>query len=222
MVILLVILTITIAVIIDILFLKGSSKVPEDESVRLSSPPVFSRKDNLFPAGYYYSQGHTWIKQIDENDVKIGIDDFVLKALGRIKLSNIAKPGTKITKGDVIFEAKYNNNSISFRSPVDGIVKFSNNSLIGKYIKDPYEKDWGISVKATNFQDNITSLIRGKLVIHWMKSEFTRLKNFLIDNSSSPELVGVTMYDGGNIVEGAVSLINEDGLKEFEEQFLKM
>ncbi|HPS65363.1 MAG TPA: hypothetical protein PK447_07305, partial [Ignavibacteria bacterium] len=55
--------------------------------------------------------------------------------------------------------------------------------------------------------------------VEWIKSEFKRLKEFLVDTPYKP--VGVTMYDGGNVVEGIVSSLDDDSLLQFEETFLK-
>ncbi|MCX6161101.1 MAG: hypothetical protein NTV87_07170 [Ignavibacteriae bacterium] len=221
MVIIFLILTIALAITIDYLFIKKKANVPSTSDINIVSPLVFSKRDKLFPEGFLYSKGHTWARTIDESRVKIGIDDFVIKALGKVKLDSIVKTGTSIRKGDVIFSAHYENSSINFRSPIEGIVNQVNADVIGRTIRDPYEKDWGVVIRPSNLQENLTALISGKEVMHWMKGEFKRLKNLLADNSYTPELVGVTMYDGGNIVEGAVSYIKEDGLKDFEEQFLK-
>lgn len=219
MVIVLVLLTALLLILIDIFFLK--EKVPAaNEDLKISSPLVFSKNERLCPDGYYYSSGHTWAKPI-KDIVKVGIDDFVIKALGKVKLSNIAKQGTEVKKGDVIFEAEFNKSKINFRSPIDGTIININRDLLRRNIKNPYDEDWGAEIKPSNMSDDLKSLISGKLVMHWMKSEFKRLKDLLVDNSYTPKLVGVTMYDGGNIVEGAVSMIDEKGLKEFEEKFLK-
>jgi hypothetical protein len=38
----------------------------------------------------------------------------------------------------------------------------------------------------------------------------------------SVQLAGVTMFDGGKIVEGAVSQLSQESIKKFEEEFLKI
>ena len=35
-------------------------------------------------------------------------------------------------------------------------------------------------------------------------------------NSYKPELVGVTMYDGGNVMEGAIAHLDENSMNDFE------
>ena len=55
---------------------------------------------------------------------------------------------------------------------------------------------------------------------HWLKKEMRRLKDFLAESSFAPEAVGVTMYDGGNIIKGAISILSEKVILDFEEQFL--
>ncbi len=54
-----------------------------------------------------------------------------------------------------------------------------------------------------------------------MQNEFVRLK-FYLTNSMQPGLAGVTMLDGGRIVEGAVSQLDQNSIQKFEEDFLKV
>jgi hypothetical protein len=60
----------------------------------------------------------------------------------------------------------------------------------------------------------------GSSAQQWLKKEMRRLKDFLAESSFAPEAVGVTMYDGGNIIEGVLSSLNTDVIPDFEEQFL--
>jgi hypothetical protein len=99
-------------------------------------------------------------------------------------------------------------------------VKSINQEIIGRTLNDPYGNDWGLVIAPINMEDNLNTLKLGHTAIEWMKDEFKRLKDFLSENSFRAEPVGVTMYDGGNVMEGAVSKIDDEGLKQFEEEFL--
>ncbi|MEI7811718.1 MAG: hypothetical protein WCJ01_04750 [Ignavibacteria bacterium] len=216
MVALFVVLTFILFVVIDLIILKAQRK--NYTAVEGSTKAVFNKKSLHLPANLFISKGHTWAQRIEDGLVKIGIDEFVLKALGKISVSNMVQEQTVVRQGDVIMEGMSGNTRFQFRSPLDGTVKLVNRNL--KIIEDPYQKDWGMVVVPSNWDNNVKSLNTGLAVVNWMKEEFSRLKDFLSVNSYNTELVGVTMHDGGNIMEGSVTNIKDDGLKVFEKDFL--
>jgi hypothetical protein len=134
----------------------------------------------------------------------------------------MVKSGTVIKKGDVIIDAKLGDKNFSFRSPVDGTINFVNDDLTGKVISDPYGEDWAVMITPINFEKNAAYLKTNEKVVDWMKTEFIRLKNYLIECSAQPQLAGVTMLDGGKMIEGAVAHLNKDSIKKFESEFLKV
>jgi glycine cleavage system H lipoate-binding protein len=180
-----------------------------------SSYQVFNINDAELPKNYYFSKGHSWIKVENSEKVEIGLDGFLLNALGKIRLFNFAEPGKKISKGDIMFETEVNNVKLKFHSPVDGIV--TANKADDNLSKD----DWCLKVKPMNLKENIQTLIPSEKAHKWIKSEFKRLKDLLYYSMDTNSLAGATMYDGGNIVEGAVSYIDKDRIKDFEELFLR-
>ena len=190
------------------------------EKLAYTSPSVFNKRSLIAPEGYYFSKGHVWAQLMDGNKIKAGIDDFVLHALGKIFISELAHTGSKVKKGDVLIKGKFDSKSVNFLSPVDGTIESVNNEIVGKLINDPYNNDWGVVIKTDNINTALLPLFVGNGAITWMKSEFKKLKDFLVMNSNKPELVGVTMYDGGNVVEGAIANLDENGMKDFEAMFL--
>ena len=222
MVALFVLLMFILFIVIDIFVLKAQKKTHPAFEVepQFTSSSVFTKNTIVTPEGFYFSQGHTWAKEDEYGMVKVGVDDFILKALGKFKYHQTAAPGSKIKKGDVIFEGGRGKDTFKFRSPVDGIVRMANSSVIGINLTEPYENSWGILVEPNNFATNKASLISGSKISEWMKEEFNRFKEFLNVHTMKPELAGLTMQDGGNIVEGAISSINTEGLKDFEKEFL--
>ena len=61
------------------------------------------------PKGILLSKSHTWMKEVGDGKVKIGIDDFILKTLGELKILKVKDTGDLVKMGEVIFEAKSNN-----------------------------------------------------------------------------------------------------------------
>jgi len=216
MVFILVIISLFVLVMLDIfIFNRKTAKIDAKTSALNSSYQVFNINDAELPKNYYFSKAHSWIKVDTPEKIEIGLDGFLLNALGKIRLFNFAEPGKKISKGDIMFETEVNNVKLKFHSPVDGVV--TANKADDNLSKD----DWCLKVKPLNLKENIQTLIPSEKAHKWIKSEFKRLKDLLYYSMDTNSLAGATMYDGGNIVEGAVSYIDKDRIKDFEELFLR-
>jgi len=225
MVALFVVLTFLFFILIDFVVLKLQKKKHpafEPSSSFLAERLVFDYNTLSVPKDIFLSRGHTWAKKNEYGLIKIGVDDFVVKSLGNFSITNIKEAGTEIKKGDIIFEGKSNSHHFKFRSPVDGEIKFINPGIVGKIMTDPYGDDWSVLMLAPEYEINKLHLYTGDELSNWMRKEFKRLREFLGTHSVKPELAGVTMQDGGNIVEGALSLVAEEGVRDFEKEFLFM
>jgi glycine cleavage system H protein len=224
MVALYVLLGFILLLLIDYFVLKGEKKFHPafQKKYEVVENVVFDNISVTIPADSYVSKGHTWAELLTNGLIKIGVDEFVLKSVGKFMVTNMVKSGTVIKKGDVIIEAKLGDKNLNFRSPVDGTVNFVNDDLVGKTVSDPYGEDWGVMVTPINFEKNAASLQANEKVVDWMKNEFIRLKNYLVESSAQPQLAGVTMLDGGKMLEGAVAHLNKESVKKFEEEFLKV
>jgi len=219
MVVILLLIAIAIMVLVDIFVIRAKNA---KLAPAISSPSVFNKKSLIAPEGFYFSKGHVWAKMLGGEKVKAGIDDFVIHALGKIQVSEIADIGTKIKKGDVLMKGKFDSKNVNFYSPVNGTVESVNDNLIGKIINDPYNSDWGVVISTDNANQALAPLHLGADAVNWMKSEFRKLKDFLVMNSVKSELAGVTMYDGGNVMDGAIANLDDNTVKDFETMFLSL
>ncbi len=217
MVLILVLIAIATMILVDIYLISARR-----EKLAYTSPSVFNKRSLIAPEGYYFSKGHIWAKLIGSDKIKTGIDDFIIHALGKILISDITPVGANVKKGDVLIKGKFDSKTVNFLSPIDGVVDSVNKNLVGKLINDPYNNDWGVVIKPTNTDNALKTFLSGNSAVNWMKDEFKKLKDFLVMNSNKPELVGVTMYDGGNVVEGAIANLDENGMKDFEAMFLSL
>lgn len=216
MVLILVLIAVTIMIMVDIFVIRARKT-----KLAYTSPTVFNKRSLIAPEGYYFSKGHVWAKQIENGKIKTGIDDFIIHALGKILISDITPEGSSVKKGDVLIQGKFNSKNVNFLSPVDGIVDSVNNNIVGKTVNDPYNNDWGVVIKP-NSSNPLADFLIGNNAVIWMKNEFKKLKDFLVMNSNKPELVGVTMYDGGNVFDGAISQLDENSIRDFEAMFLSL
>ncbi|HSD64276.1 MAG TPA: hypothetical protein VLB50_10775 [Ignavibacteriaceae bacterium] len=225
MVALFVVLTFIFFILIDLIVLKAQKKKHpafEPSKGHLTERLVFDYSTLSVPEDIYLSKGHTWVRKNEYGLIKVGVDEFVVKTLGNFSITKIQEPGTVVKKGDTIFEGKSNSHHFKFKSPVDGEVKFINPGITGKIMTDPYGDDWSILMLAPEYEIAKGQLFKGNELRSWMKKEFKRLREFLGQHAVKPELAGVTMQDGGNVVEGALSMVTEEAVKDFENEFLAM
>ncbi len=167
-----------------------------------------------------FSKGHLWLLKLKDGFIKIGIDEFIQKSFGNLILQPIVAEGTAVRRGDYILKANIGRNTINFISPVDGEVKFVNKNL-GRKFNDPYGDDWGVVIAPAGSLDNNGFKVK-ESAVDWLHQEFSRLKDFLSIHSSDTAIAGATMYDGGNIVEGVIAMLNDKAVTDFEQKFLKL
>ncbi len=218
MVALFVVLTFLLFILIDLIVLKSQGK----EHPAFATYKVFNRGSFIFPEDIYLAPGHTWLQKIKDGLVKIGVDEFIIKSLGNIRLNILKNEGEVVNKGEIIFQSKIGSKILNFFAPIDGKVKYVNKNLSTKKVEDPYDIDWGIMIEPNNFEESLGKLKTREVAVDWLKKEFSRFKDFLMVHSKDPEFVGLTMADGGNIVEGVASHLNEKALSEFEKEFLSL
>ncbi|MGE5351687.1 MAG: glycine cleavage system protein H [Syntrophothermus sp.] len=218
MVALFVVSTFVLFIVIDIFVLKAQRK--SHPALEKTPGAVFNKSSIAHPDKVYISKGHTWAQKLQDGTVKVGVDDFALKALGRLSVTRIVPEKTKVSQGEVILEGTCSGNVFKFRSPVEGTVKAVNESILNRTLTEPFTNGWGIIITPADWEKNSRVLKTGESLSAWLKEEFRRMRDFIEVSAVKPELAGVTMHDGGNIVEGAVANIDASGMENFEQEFL--
>lgn len=221
MVALFVVLTFILFIVVDLFVLKAQKKKHPAFAVSHSfqeSHAMFNKKSFALPHGIVLTKLHVWLNKVNEQTLRIGIDDFVTKALGAVHIIPAVEVGSYVEKGQVVFNASVNDKKIQFRSPIEGTL--INVNSINKEITDPYNNDWIFEIQPKDGKTNPLNAIKYEEAVDWVKNEFRRLRDFIIEQSTQPTLAGVTMYDGGNLVEGVVSYLGDEAISKFEKEFL--
>jgi CheY-like chemotaxis protein/glycine cleavage system H lipoate-binding protein len=143
------------------------------------------------PGGVFLSEGHCWAAIDQDGTVKVGIDDFAKKLIGKIDDIEFPNLGMNITKGQPLFMVKQDNKSIQFNSPVSGQVKKVNQELrddIASLEYTAYEKNWICQIDADNLDTELSQLKIGKNAVNFYQEEIERyseeIKRFLKNESS--------------------------------------
>ncbi len=151
-------------------------------SVRVVAPEmaeVIPASEFCVPGGAFLSTGHAWVRIEPEGQVRIGIDDFVRKALGTVKEVVLPQRGSVVRQGDTLFTLKGDTGMVHVAAPLSGKVMHDNAGLKsdpGELIHSPYDRGWVCLMTPSDLASELSSLKIGKPVIDWYQDEITRLR----------------------------------------------
>jgi len=197
----------------------------EESAPAYTTGKVFNKESIYVPQSYYYSKGHTWLELKENGKLNIGLDDFLNKILKPSKAVLTCQVGQKVKKAEPILELITSSSRVKIYAPINGIITALNTQLFNNFSviqSNPYKDNWLIEIEPAELKTELQSFKIGKEVVNWMKEEISRFKDLLSHLTPKPSLVGATLYDGGNIVEGVGLYLDDQSLKRFEEEFLKI
>ena len=149
------------------------------------------------PSGYYLHPGHTWIKIEDQGMVRMGIDDFAGKLLGKFDAVSTPLIGKKLTQGETAFTLSRDGHEVSFVSPVNGVITEVNariSSKPGLINDDPYTDGWVFILHCPTLKQDLKRLMFMDSSKGFMGESVNRLYDFL------EEEAGIKAADGGTLV----------------------
>jgi glycine cleavage system H protein len=164
----------------------------------------------------YYHQGHSWAMPEGNDVVKVGIDDFAQKLVGKIDAIKVPQVGSQVTQGEKGWSLQVGPKTIDMLSPVDGKILEVNENLLRSpeaISRDPYGQSWLMKVEAPKVSANLKNLLSGALAGKWMEGVKEKLLARMDYN------LGVVSQDGGVPVDGIARSLNgerwDDVAKEF-------
>lgn len=167
------------------------------------------------PEEIYYHMGHTWAAPVRKNLVKVGLDDFAQKLVGKINAVQVPGIGSTIHQGDTGWTLEVDSKVIDMLSPVDGKVMAINDKIvhspenINKY---PYVS-WLMEVESPRFSVNKKQLLSGTLAKKWMEEVRESLLSRMNYN------LGLVYQDGGLLVDGMAKNLDRDKWDEIAKDF---
>jgi len=167
------------------------------------------------PEEYYYHPGHTWAVPGGKNLVKVGINDFAQKLVGKINAIQVPGIGSTIHQGDKGWTLEVDSKTIDMLSPVDGKVVAINEKIINSpeaINQYPYVS-WLMEVESPRFSTNKKQLLSGAVATKWMEEVRENLLSKM-----SPNL-GLVYQDGGSLVDGMARSLDRDKWDEIAREF---
>ena len=167
------------------------------------------------PEEIYYHLGHSWAAPEGKNLVKVGINDFAQKLVGKIDAIQLPGIGSTIHQGDTGWTLEVDSKKIDMLSPVDGKVVAINERIldspedINKY---PYVS-WLMKVESPRFSANKKQLLSGALAGKWMEE----VRENLLSRTNYN--LGLVYQDGGLLVDGMARSLDKDKWDEIAKDF---
>ncbi len=170
------------------------------------------------PVDYHFHNGHTWARIESGGYIRIGLDDFALKLLGRADALDLPLMGKELDMGNVGWGLKRKDNLADILSPVDGVImevnaKVRENPEIANL--EPYGEGWLFMVRTPDVKKTIKQLMTDTDSLNWMNTEIAQLEGMIED------VAGPLAADGGVLQEDIFGNLPELGWQNLTKTFLK-
>jgi glycine cleavage system H lipoate-binding protein len=167
------------------------------------------------PENLKYHPGHTWALNEGPKMVRIGLDDFAARLLGKVQNITLPQRGQWVRQGQKIWTIERNGAKVDMVSPIEGVVTDVNDTAAKDpelARRDPYGDGWLVSVESPDAKLNFRNLLSGELARWWMDEAAARLRKHM------PIPVGVAQ-DGGTAISDLTGLLGDKEWAEVTREF---
>lgn len=206
-----------LVVLIGFWKLLSRSRAPEGAPAIVG--PLRPRATSWFrlPEGVHFHQGHSWAIPENGDVVRVGVDEFAMRLLGRPRGIDLPPLGARLKQGERGWEMEIGSRLIPMLSPVDGEVIAINPGLKSEpelTSAEPFDRGWLLKVRVPNPRANLRNLLSGKLARSWMEETVEKLRAMRAGE------LGIVLPDGGIPVDGFAHILAPDRWDEIAREFL--
>jgi glycine cleavage system H lipoate-binding protein len=170
------------------------------------------------PEALRFHPGHTWALSESPSLVRVGIDDFASKLVGKVDRIALPQRGQWIRQGQKIWTIFRDGAAVDMLSPIEGSVADVNDAAIADpelARKDPFGEGWLVTVQAPDAKTSFRNLLGGALARWWTEESASRLQRKM------PMALGALAQDGGVAVDNLTAQIpNQEWAAIAKEFFL--
>ena len=214
----------TFAIFLSIDYVRGHKQLAQLSDAQPTRRPRVSQVVPAFVAGFEvpenvrYHAGHTWALAESRELVRVGMDDFASKLVGKIESIALPQRGRWVRQGQKLWTIFRDGKSVDMVSPIEGTITDVNDAVARNpelARKDPYGEGWLVTVQAPDSKLNFRNLLSGTLARLWTEDSALRLR------SRMPALAGAVAQDGGVAMDDLTAhMPDEDWAKVTKEFFL--
>lgn len=127
---------------------------------------------------YYYHRGHSWARIEHGGFVRLGLDDFALRLLGRPTQIQLPKLGSHLEQTTPGWTLQREAHSARMLAPMNGVVVATNHKVLqhAELAKqDPYGQGWLVVVEPHALKQNLRDLLFDQEVAGWLQAEADKL-----------------------------------------------
>lgn len=214
----------TFAIFLSIDYVRGHKQLAKQAEAQPARRPTVSQVVPALVAGFEvpenvrYHGGHTWALAESRELIRVGMDDFASKLIGKIEAISLPQRGRWVRQGQKIWTIFRDGKSVDMVSPIEGTIADVNEGVAKNpdlARKDPYGEGWLVTVQAPDSKLNFRNLLSGTLARLWIEDSALRLR------SRMPALAGALAQDGGVAVDDLTAQMpDEDWARLTKEFFL--
>jgi len=164
MAVMLVLLTIAVFVSVE-LALDYRSRGKEREAVASVKPEIVQEVNAAIeeletvdePEGLYYNPAHTWVFLEMNGKVKVGLDQFFQRIVGKIDKIEVPEIGEDLQEDSPAVIVQSRGRRVKARIPVAGRIEAVNERVLEDpeiLLTDPYKDGWILRLKPKNFLES--------------------------------------------------------------------
>lgn len=188
-------------------------------SLKTGTLPRGTRQAKGFevPMGHYFHQGHTWARIENGGYVRVGMDDFSVRLLGRADVLDLPLMGKELDYEKVGWGLKRQHHPADILSPVDGVIVEVNSRARENpelVHGEPYGEGWLFMVRTPDIRTSAGRLMADAGSLQWMNSEVERLEEMIED------IAGPLAADGGFLTDDIYGNLPSLGWDHLKKNFL--
>ena len=172
----------------------------------------------------FYHPGHTWIEVKKADEVRVGLDHFLGKIIGKVRVVVLPLSGKRCLQGENLCSIIHEEGILHIVFPVSGLILSVNQKLKDRpdlISRDPLGDGFLLTLKPKNLQRDQKYLFFGETALSWCQKEWERFKAAVISELYGQERVGMTMQDGGMRLSDIKKLVDPERYIQLVSTFLR-
>lgn len=214
----------TIILFLSIDWILERRKARRAVSTATAAQPASDPYPVRVPDGIFFAPSHTWLNLYPSGTLRLGVDDFIARLVGKPEIILLKSAGDRVAKGEPLLQLRENDHLLTVRSPLSGEILEANDDLAKNpaYLRERLFGDgWGYTIRPESMSA-LKTMMLGNESRAWIRDEFRRLRNYFASLTTNGTLQPAFLQDGGAPIAGALDTMDEHAWHGLEQEFLQV